>query len=176
LETGEMAQRDYYTLNPFTVQTPEDITAEEAKSLFVDVFTDFYKVPLIGHTFLHGPRGSGKSMMFRYLRPDCQQLVMHCKLAELPFFAVYIPIKNTDLRITELDRLTAQYGDTILNEHLLCMYVATKAFKALADTPLDDYNGRECNNAVRKLSLAVDDLLQHYYPISIASLIEYLAN
>ena len=60
--------------NPFSVQTPEDISAKEAYDLFVDVFTDFYQIPNQGHTFVHGPRGSGKSMMFRYMMPDCQAL------------------------------------------------------------------------------------------------------
>ena len=57
--------------NPFTVKTPEGLAAAEAASLFVDVFTDFYKIRDPGHAMLNGPRGSGKSMMFRYLEPDC---------------------------------------------------------------------------------------------------------
>ena len=56
--------------NPFEVNTPEGISAQDAYDLFVDVFTDFYQVPKIGHTFLNGSRGSGKSMMFRYMMPD----------------------------------------------------------------------------------------------------------
>ncbi len=58
--------------NPFTVQTPEDIPAEEAYGLFVPVFGDFPKIPGTGHVFVNGPRGCGKSMIFRYLQPDCQ--------------------------------------------------------------------------------------------------------
>lgn len=38
--------------NPFEVNTPEGISAQDAYDLFVDVFTDFYQVPKIGHTFL----------------------------------------------------------------------------------------------------------------------------
>ena len=30
--------------NPFKITTPEDLTAEEAVKLFVDVFTDFYQI------------------------------------------------------------------------------------------------------------------------------------
>lgn len=37
--------------NPFEVNTPEGISAQDAYDLFVDVFTDFYQVPKIGHTF-----------------------------------------------------------------------------------------------------------------------------
>ena len=60
--------------NPFAVQSPEDMDATDAVSLFVDVFPDFHKILREGHAFLHGPRGSGKSMMFRFLCADCQAL------------------------------------------------------------------------------------------------------
>src|SRR4051812_36678096 len=78
--------------NPFAVKTPEDISAEEALSLFVDVFTDFHKVRDPGHCIVNGPRGCGKSMMFRYLLPDCQKLASSSTLADLPFFSVLISI------------------------------------------------------------------------------------
>ncbi|MEN6292195.1 MAG: hypothetical protein ABFD07_09325, partial [Methanobacterium sp.] len=80
--------------NPFQITTPEDLSAEEAFSLFVDVFTDFQKVLSPGHIFLSGPRGVGKSMMLRYLQADCQQIKNKCKFSELPFLGIYIPIKN----------------------------------------------------------------------------------
>ena len=99
--------------NPFAVQTPEDLAAEDAVSLFVDVFTDFFHVPNPGHTFLNGHRGCGKSMMFRYLEPDCQQLNKNVPLKRLPFFGVYVPIKNTEIKLTELLRLENKHADII---------------------------------------------------------------
>jgi hypothetical protein len=118
--------------NPFTVQTPEDMSAEDAVSIFVDVFTDFYKIPMEGHTFLHGPRGSGKSMMFRYLQPDCQCLAHGRSIESLDFFAAYVPIKNTDLKLTELLRLQDENANIVLNEHFMVMFVAVKVFAGLA--------------------------------------------
>lgn len=117
--------------NPFAVQTPEDISARDIVDLFVDVFTDFYNIPHIGHTFLHGPRGSGKSMMFRFLEPDCQQIKSGKSLNELAFYSVYVPIKNTDLKLTELARLENKHANYILNEHLLTIYVGTRVFLSL---------------------------------------------
>ena len=58
--------------NPFEIKTPEQNSAQDVVDLFVDVFPDFYQVLEKGHTFINGPRGSGKSMMFRYIQPDCQ--------------------------------------------------------------------------------------------------------
>ena len=51
--------------NPFEIKTPEQNSAQDVVDLFVDVFPDFYQVLEKGHTFINGPRGSGKSMMFR---------------------------------------------------------------------------------------------------------------
>lgn len=119
-----------YSNNPFAVQTPEDISAEDAYHLFVDVFTDFYQVPKIGNTFLHGPRGSGKSMMFRYMMPDCQKLKTGKALNELEYFSIYIPIKKTILNLGNLDRLD-KHAQFLINEHLLVSYVCLTMFDEL---------------------------------------------
>lgn len=125
--------------NPFTVQTPEDIPAEEAVALFVPVFGDFPKVDQPGHVFLHGPRGSGKSMILRYLQPDCQMLVKATgQVQQLDYLALYVPLKNCDLKITELQRLEGQHASVILNEHFMVMYIATKILAVLAKLPFDD--------------------------------------
>jgi len=105
--------------NPFTVTTPEDMSAEDTVSLFVDVFTDFPKVKDPGHLFLHGPRGSGKSMMFRYLMPDCQCMKTGAQIKNLNFFAIYLPIKTTYLRLAEFERLEGKHASVVLNEHFM---------------------------------------------------------
>lgn len=119
-----------YNVNPFAVQTPEDISAEDAYHLFVDVFTDFYQVNKIGHTFLHGPRGSGKSMMFRYMMPDCQQLKTNKKVNELDYFSVYIPIKKTTLNLSSLERID-KHAQFLINEHLLVSFINLTLFEEL---------------------------------------------
>ena len=118
--------------NPFAVKTPEDISAQEARDLFVDVFSDFPKIRDAGHCIISGPRGSGKSMMFRYLLPDCQCLVRNSNLRDLPFLGVLVSIKNTEVNLTELRRLQNHHASTLLNEHLLVLYVISKAFKAIS--------------------------------------------
>ena len=91
--------------NPFEIKTPEQNSAQDVVDLFVDVFPDFYQVLEKGHTFINGPRGSGKSMMFRYIQPDCQCLAKHCQISELDYFAVYVPIKLTNINIPDLRAL-----------------------------------------------------------------------
>jgi hypothetical protein len=116
--------------NPFEVNTPEGISPEDVHELFVNVFSDFHQVPKIGHTFLNGPRGSGKSMMFRYMMPDCQVIEKNCKLSELDYFSLYVPIKLTDLNNQEIGKLKTNSG-VFINEHLLTTFISIKCFKSL---------------------------------------------
>lgn len=117
--------------NPFQITTPEDLTAEEAVSLFVDVFTDFPKIIDPGHVFLIGPRGVGKSMMFRYLQADCQCIVQKCGFSELSFVGIYIPVKNWSLVKTELKRLEDRHASEIFNEHLMVTQIIIETFNSL---------------------------------------------
>jgi hypothetical protein len=144
--------------NPFAVQTPEDISAQEAFDLFVDVFTDFFHVPNPGHTFINGPRGSGKSMMFRYMLPDCQELKWKAPVKEHPYFSIYIPIKKTTVNTVDLERLQ-KHANFLLNEHLLVCFIATKIFNTIAtlvsDAEYENYDiGEESrmfyNNFIQK--------------------------
>lgn len=117
--------------NPFSVQSPDDISAEDAYDLFVDVFSDFEKLPLVGHTFIHGPRGSGKSMMFRFMQPDCQAISKSLPVHLLPYFSVHIPIKNMQTNFTELTRLEGHAANYVVNEHVLTLYIAEKLLDTL---------------------------------------------
>ena len=117
--------------NPFAVKTPESTSAEDVVSLFVDVFSDFQHVPHPGHTFVHGPRGSGKTMMFRFLEPDCQLLHKGGPLRGLPFFGVYVPIKNTDLSLTDFLRLRGSHAAPVLGEHFMSIHVVAKMLRSL---------------------------------------------
>lgn len=125
--------------NPFQYLTPDSIEAKEALNLFVDVFKDYYQILNIGNTFIHGPRGSGKSMMFRIMQPDCQKLKYNKKLHDIKFYAFYIPIKDATFRISELAALEKMHGGTILNEHFLCVAFASKMFMELSKEDFSEY-------------------------------------
>lgn len=120
--------------NPFKVRSPEKIEAHEVISLFVNVFNDFPTVLVPGDTFMNGPRGCGKSMMYRYMLPDCQCIKNKCEIFKLDYYAVYIPIKATNFDKTELNRLREQ-ANVLLNEHILVTHIATRVFNSLANIP-----------------------------------------
>lgn len=125
--------------NPFQYLTPDQIETEEALNLFVDVFRDYYQVLNPGNTFINGPRGSGKSMMFRIMKPDCQKMKFSKKINEIDFFAIHVPIKDTSLNITELQILEQKHGANFLNEHYLVIYFSITIFDALAKEDYSDY-------------------------------------
>ncbi len=132
--------------NPFVVLTPDEkgaesevelTNAEIIHKLFVDVFEDFKTIPQQGHVFLNGPRGSGKSMMFRFLLPDCQLIELKEKekraesYSDLPFFSIHIPIKLTSINNPEYE-LIKDYGNSIFNEHVLTIYFTDMIFDSFA--------------------------------------------
>lgn len=121
---------DSTVANPFGVTTPEDLAAEEVVELFVNVPAQDKLLPL-AHTFVHGARGTGKSMLFRWLEPDCQRAHLGCKLSELPAFAIYVKIKQSELQNTDMAQLKGRHGDSVLNEHFMVLFVAFKLFEAL---------------------------------------------
>jgi hypothetical protein len=134
--------------NPFIYSTPDQIKdPKQAIDLFVDVFKDFYLVESPGNTFINGARGSGKSMMFRIMRPDCQKVKLSKKISDLSYFAVYIPVKDTSLNISELDFLKGKHGENIFNEHLMSTYFSIAIFKCFAE---EEFAGTDVLAEVRK--------------------------
>jgi hypothetical protein len=123
--------------NPFKVFTPEGMSARDASELFVRV-ADFNKISDPGHAMLNGPRGCGKSMIFRYLMPDCQCLVHDVPLAKLSFLGILVPIKNTVPNLTEFQRLDDVHAKLILNEHVLTSFVLTRVFDSLSQSASDE--------------------------------------
>ncbi len=110
--------------NPFNVRNPEHVDAEYIAANFVDVFTDFPRLQDKGNTFIHGARGTGKSMLLRSLEPRVMMLRLGAgtALTSLPFLAVHVPLRRTEFAAPELTR-SQGYAGTALGEHLLVMQV-----------------------------------------------------
>lgn len=137
-------------INPFQIKTPEKLNPKEAVSLFVDVFTDYQKIKTEGHTFIFGPRGIGKSMMLRYLQPDCQRLIAGEKVENIEFLGFYIPLRNASFTtITELKRLENN-ASLIINEHIMSVYFVQMVYKTLSNTKLYGIVEEEWNEDAKK--------------------------
>ncbi|EHH1226312.1 hypothetical protein J7G27_002584 [Vibrio vulnificus] len=121
------------TINPFSVKTPETLSPEDIASLFVDVFSDYPKLLHTEHTFLHGARGTGKSMMLRFMEPKVQIAAGKVNtVSNLPFYAVHMPIKSSNYSLPELERLDgAPYW--LLAEHFLIINATLNIISSLID-------------------------------------------
>lgn len=118
--------------NPFSVTTPEAMSAEEIVKLFVQSAPNL-QLSAPGHLFINGHRGSGKSMALRLLAPDCQMIAQNKTLSDLPFMAIYTTVKATELDIHEFSRLRNESAGLILAEHLLVTFFAGKTTRSLLE-------------------------------------------
>lgn len=128
------------TINPFAVQTPESMTPAEVVELFEPV-PDVNAINSPGHTFIHGQRGSGKSMLLRWLSPECVMLAEKVDATKLPFLSVYLSIKQAQLDLPELKRLEGLGSGAVLSEHLLVCLLIVKVldtWKSIFSSQLRD--------------------------------------
>lgn len=123
--------------NPFKVTSPEQLGVEDMKTLFVDDLDELEIMKDEGHMMLKGPRGVGKSMIFRYLQADCQ-----CKIngeksfTELDFVGLHLPIRNESfVKITELRRLGDDFAADLFIEHLMVTTFALRGFCSISKIP-----------------------------------------
>jgi hypothetical protein len=131
--------------NPFEFKYPDDINPNDVIDLFVPVFGEYYSVPVSGHTFINGARGSGKSMMFRFMKPDCQMLVDNQgirldeprEISDINYFGIYIPIKKGHLNKTDI-QLNNKHGEALLNEHFMVINFSLSIFKELSEVDFKD--------------------------------------
>lgn len=109
--------------NPFAIISPEDLTAEQANQLFVEMYSDYPEITRSGNTLIMGARGCGKSMLIRCSLPDVLMIRDNKTLEELPFLAFCIPIKRTSLNLQELGKLEDKHAPYMLNEHFMSLHV-----------------------------------------------------
>lgn len=127
--------------NPFSVVSPEELSAEEAYQLFVEV-SDYEEIRRQGNTLITGARGCGKSMLIRCCLPDFLMCRNHCAFSELPFLSFNISIKKTSLNLVELRNLDGLHMPYLINEHFMTLNVMISAFHILSNVQfeIEKYN------------------------------------
>lgn len=123
--------------NPFAVISPEELTAEQANQLFVEMHSDYPEITRAGNTLITGARGCGKSMLIRCSLPDFLMVRENKRFSELPYLAVSVSIKKTDLNLQELHRLDKFHVPYLINEHFLTLNVVMQAFLCLSKISFD---------------------------------------
>ncbi|CAP55030.1 ORC-CDC6 family AAA ATPase [Gluconacetobacter diazotrophicus] len=143
--------------NPFAVFTPEGLTAERVVAIFSTEMPGLGNIENAGHAFVIGTRGSGKSILFRYLEPDCQRIITNKALNELPFFSLYVSFRETQAQISELARFDDRHGEVFFNEHLLVLAIGAQVVLRLLRN--NDVATDEMSHAARKLHDELSDML-----------------
>lgn len=117
-------------INPFSVKTPENLSPEELVDLFVP-YPEYENLQVSGHQFLHGHRGSGKSMMLKMMTPDAQCLTLKCAFEDLPYYGAYLSIKATEVNAAEYSRIEGEPSGFILSEHVLITKILSALFVSI---------------------------------------------
>ena len=126
--------------NPFAVISPEEMNAEEANQLFVELHSDFPQIKRPGNVIISGARGCGKSMLIRCSLPDVLMLKDGKSLSQLDYLALRVHVKRTNLNITDLQSLDNAHAPYFINEHCMVLYVLMHSLLNLADIKYDCYS------------------------------------
>ena len=128
--------------NPFGVESPEKLSWALLVKLFVPEYTGVQVLKEQKHTFLWGSRGSGKSMMFRYLEAGCQFIASGACREYFEniesFLGIYCPCKEGQINKTDL-RLMSDNAAAVMTEHMLNMLIADRVLYCLLSQFPDDY-------------------------------------
>lgn len=118
--------------NPFAVVSPEELTAQQANQLFVEMHSDYPEITRAGNTLITGARGCGKSMMIRCSLPDFLMVRNNKTFSELPYLSICVPIRKTSLNLQELHKLDKLHVPYMINEHFLALHVLMFTFYQLS--------------------------------------------
>ncbi|MGN6553267.1 MAG: ORC-CDC6 family AAA ATPase [Verrucomicrobiota bacterium] len=155
--------------NPFVVESPEKLDVEDIFDLFVEENSGVDVVDKRKHTFVWGPRGSGKSMILRYLEPRCQAM-KYRRDAETwedglktflssaqPFIGVRIPCKEGYFNKTEF-LLMETPSAQILTEHMMNLSLASALFSVLNEQfPKSFFSGDDKLKLAKRVSELFDN-------------------
>ena len=117
--------------NPFELVTASKLTAEEAVGLWCDD-SRLDRVRGGESCFIHGNRGTGKSMLFRILQPDCQERLYPG--AKREFLSIYFSVRDSDLMVEELELIQGHRQKSALSESHLTLLIVRQLFVALSTT------------------------------------------
>jgi hypothetical protein len=147
--------------NPFKVFSPEHLDPGDVVDLFVTDSPGVDSIQSDGPAMLVGARGAGKSMLLRYMEPDCQALSEYRELSgpstkramrNLQYYTAYLTIRETDLSLPSLQLLDSTYASIPINE---CLFVLTISLNIVSRALRNDHfekNGPTLTREIRELA------------------------
>lgn len=157
--------------NPFAVVTPEEMRAEQARQLFVEMYSEYPQIGREGNLIISGARGCGKSMLIRCSMPDVLMLKdgEKKKLCELDNLAFSVSCKKTYPNVREFDGLEDRHAPYLINEHFLALHVVMSSLWQLSQIDYDRYVKEEYEaffentyNRYMRLSRYKDEIIPDY--------------
>ncbi len=118
--------------NPFELVTASKLSAQEAMDLWCD---DKRLDRVTGREtcFIHGHRGTGKSMLFRVLQRDCQELLYpNCQST---FLSIYFPVRDSEVLVEELKHFQSDLQRYIICESQLSLLIVKQLLLIIRDQP-----------------------------------------
>ena len=118
--------------NPFELVTASKLSAAEA----IDLWCDDKRLDRVrgGEScFINGNRGTGKSMLFRVLQRDCQELLFPD--GKLEFLSVYFAVRDSDLMIEEFALMQTHRQKSALSESHLILLIVRQFLVEVLKTP-----------------------------------------
>lgn len=118
--------------NPFELVTASKLSASEAFELWCD---DRRLERVTGREtcFIHGHRGTGKSMLFRVLQRDCQELLVPSQ--HPTFLAIYFPVRDSEVLVQELEHFQSDLQRYVICESQLSLLILKQLLLILRDQP-----------------------------------------
>ncbi len=118
--------------NPFELVTASKLSAEKAVALWYDdKRLDRVKGP--ESCFINGHRGTGKTMLFRILQLDCQQLIDPS--SEPDFLAVYFSVRDSEFLAEEMTLFQDDSQRSIIGESHFAILLLKQLFILLEQNP-----------------------------------------
>ena len=118
--------------NPFELVTASKLSAKEASELWCD---DKRLDRVTGREtcFIHGHRGTGKSMLFRVLQRDCQEILRPDQ--QSTFLAIYFPVRDSEVLVQELEYFQSDWQRYIICECQLSLLILKQLLLIIRNHP-----------------------------------------
>ena len=117
---------------PFELVTASKLEAQEALDLWCDdKRLDRAQGP--ENCFINGHRGTGKSMLFRILRHDCQEII--CGDEKPDFLSVYFSVTDSELLTQEWSFFQSDMQKGLISESHLCLLIIKQFLIEIKEFP-----------------------------------------
>lgn len=125
--------------NPFDLVVANDISAHEIPKLFVDKNSSINKISNKFESIVEGQRGTGKTMLLRYLSLEVQlELEKAHQMPSAPllkyngdYIGIYSRLSTSGFNRTDLQAITSADRRSALFDHRLVLYLTSKLIESL---------------------------------------------